>query len=97
MVIVATCGRLGSWAVGVCHCGWSLSFAVWAVIVVVCVGGAAKEKRSHKQTLFVIQHKYITNKQTIPPEFHSCPFRGTFRCKFQNPLEFHQNGKHWNK
>ena len=71
-------------------CGRSLS-------VVVCVGGGGKEKRSRKQTLFVIQHKYITNKQTIPPEFRSCPFRGTFRCKFQNPLEFHRNGKHQNK
>ena len=36
-------------------CGRSLS-------VVVCVDGGGKQKRSHKQTLFVIHHKYITNK-----------------------------------
>ena len=36
-------------------CGWSLS-------VIVCVDGGGKEKRSHKQTLFVIHHKYMTNK-----------------------------------
>ena len=72
-------------------CGRSLS-------VVVCVGGGGgKEKRSRKQTLFVIQQKYITNKQTIPLEFRSCPFQGTFQCKFRNPPEFHQNGKHQNK
>ena len=94
--LVAICVRGGSVFVIVggrrCSpCGRSLS-------VVVCVGGGGgKEKRSRKQTLFVIQHKYITNKQTIPPEFHSCPFQGTFRCKFRNPQEFHWNGKHRNK
>ena len=35
VVIVAACGRLGSWAVGVCRCRWSL----WAVVVIRRVGG----------------------------------------------------------
>ena len=29
--------------------------------------------------------------------FRGTPFRGTFRCKFRNPLEFYRNGKHRNK
>ena len=33
-----------------------------SLLVVVCVDGGGKQKRSPKQTLFVIHHKYITNK-----------------------------------
>ena len=49
MVVVGSC----------CYspCGWSL-------LVIVCVDGSGKQKRSYKQPLFVIHHKYITkNKQ----------------------------------
>ena len=43
---------------GSCHC----SPCGQSLLVVVCVDGGGKEKRSHKQTLFVIHHEYITNK-----------------------------------
>ena len=91
VVVRVRCGRLWPFVfVG----GWCLSLEVVvgsrcrslcgrSLSVVVGVGGGGMEKRSHKQT--------------IPLEFRSCPFWGTFRCKFRNPPEFHQNGKYQNK
>ena len=60
VVVVAVCGRLFR--------GRSLFVVVVvggrgrSLSVVVSVDGGGKQKRSPKQILFVIHHKYITNK-----------------------------------
>ena len=93
-VVVICCMFVVSWSlwlfvfvgVSVCGCyghhhrlqgGWSLS-------VVMCLDGGGKEKRntSHCHT------NIVCYPQQINVECCSCPFWGTFQCKFRNPPEW---------
>ena len=100
MVVVAffaigICGQ--SFVVVGDHCGQLLLFVLIAVgsLLVLCVVGGGKRKKSH------VTHDYQTRvicyvsqiNKRIPEVFRFCPFCGTpfwgtFRCEFQNPLEW---------
>ena len=62
MVIVAICVRGQLLFVVVVMGGHRCLWCGRSLSVVVCIDGGGKRKRNHKQTLFVVHHKYMINK-----------------------------------